>query len=103
MCQRNCPWSCGEHSSLKKNKKDGEKETFLLLHQLPGQITRMKKWSSVSGYTPANYTPELLYIQNIPTRNKDRKIVFTVREAVNSYDSTERHFRQTDDGFLKKQ
>lgn len=74
-----------------------------MLHQLPGQITRMKKWSSVSGYTQANYTPELLYIQNIPTRNKDRKIVFTVREAVNSYDSMERHFRQTDDGFLKKQ
>lgn len=69
---------------------------------MPGHITRMKKWSSVSGYIGANYTPELLYIQNIRTRNKDRKIVFTVRKAVNSYDSMERHFRQTDDGFLKK-
>lgn len=63
----------------------------------------MKKWSSVSGYSGVNYTPELLYIQNIRMRNKDRKIVFTVRRAVNSYDSMERHFRQTDDGFLKKQ
>lgn len=36
-------------------------------------------------------------------RNKDGKIVFTVRDTVNSYYSMEGDFRQTDDGLFKKQ
>lgn len=70
---------------------------------MTGHTTSMKRWSSISGYSRPNYTPELLYIQNIWTRNKDGKRVFTVRDADNSYYSMVRDFRQTDDAFLKKQ